>query len=266
MSSQFPFCFWKHTSADQSPFSDYVYISQSKGIPTEPNGHDEGDNAVDEDKKFEPALRPLNSPLSLPKEWQFPLELTLEELFQGTTIRFRVTRRLLTGKTKQCLVVIDIPQGTYAGTKIRCPGIGHERKNGTRQDVVFIVAEKPHNRFERVEDDLFLEVLVPYVDQLAEQGGDITVEGIDGTMLTVNIPYPIEQTLTDGKVIVKGAGMPFCDGRGDLIVKCVLFNSASYHDPHWLDVGGRWYFHRQHPSGIRSRKLCTGNSKVTGWI
>jgi len=154
------------------------------------------------------------------------LELTLEELFHGTTVRFRVTCRLLTGKTKQCLVVIDIPQGTYAGTKIRCPGIGHERKNGTRQDVVFIVAEKPHNRFQRLEDDLVLDVLVPYVDQLAEQGGDITVESIDGTMLIVNIPYPIERNSTDGQVIVKGAGMPCRDGRGDLIVKCVSLYSV----------------------------------------
>jgi hypothetical protein len=224
MPSQFFFRSTNCITLNSSWFSDYVHISQSKDIPTEPNGHGEADIEVGKDDHFEPALRPLNSPLSSPKEWVFPLELTLEELFHGTSLRFRVTRRLLSRKTKQCLVVIDIPPGTYAETKIRCSGIGHERKDGTRQDVIFLVTEKPHNRFQRVEDDLFLDVLVPYVDQLAEQGGDISVEGIDGVELAVNIPYPIDQKSTDGKVVVKGAGMPFHKGRGDLVVRYVSYS------------------------------------------
>lgn len=149
----------------------------------------------------------------------FPLELTLEELFEGTELRFRVTRRMLSREIKQSLVAIDIPRGTRAGTKIRCPGVGHERKTGGCQDVVFIVAQKPHDRFLRVKDDLILEVFVPYLARLAECGGDIRVEGIDGKKIKVNIPYPIDDRATAGEVMIMAAGMPYRKGRGDLIVR-----------------------------------------------
>jgi len=197
---------------------DYVYIIKSKGIPTMPNGHDAGHPAHELRDKHETALRPIRSPRSSSK-WLFPLELTLEELFHGTSLRFRITSRLLNHKTKQSRVAIDIPPGTLAGTKIRCPGVGHERTDGTYQDVILVVEEKLHDRFQRVEDDLFLEVFVPPADHLATEGGDIFVEGIDGTTITVHIPYPVDQTLTEGKVVVEGAGMPFRRGRGDMIVK-----------------------------------------------
>lgn len=178
---------------------------------------------VDEEGNLEPALRPIETPVSSSKEWMFPLELTLEELYNGTSLRFRITRRLLSRRTKQTMVAIDIPSGTLAGTKIRCPGVGHQRRDTTFQDVVFVVEEKPHDRFTRIKDDLFLDVFVPYVDQLAEDGGDICLDGIGEEDITINIPYPINQKSTDGEVIVKGAGMPSRKGgRGNLVVRCVI--------------------------------------------
>jgi len=216
---------------DEPLLRDYVHITKSEDVPSEQNGHGISDIPVDEDGNLEPALRPIETPRSSSKEWVFPLELSLEELFNGTSLRFRITRRLLSHERKQSLVAIDIPEGTLTGTKIRCPGVGHQRKDTTFQDVVFIVEERPHDRFHRVKDDLFLDVFVPYVDQLAENGGDICVEGIDEVDITVNIPYPIDQKSTEGKVIVKGAGMPFRKGRGDLIVRWqVVFPATSKWD------------------------------------
>lgn len=201
--------------------SGYVYITTSKDIPTEPNGHDAGHHNVDGlNGKPEAALRPVRTPSSS-SMWLFPLELTLEELFHGTSLHFRITSRLLSRNTKQSLVAVDIPPGTLAGTKIRCPGVGHERTDGTHHDVVLVVEEKTHDRFQRVKDDLFLDVFVPCANQLGENNGDILIEGIDGTRITVNIPYPVDQRFTEGKVVVKGAGMPFREGRGDLIVRYV---------------------------------------------
>jgi hypothetical protein len=196
----------------------YVHITHSKDIPAEPNGHVAKDNTVHEERSFEPALRPIRS-LCSSNEWFFPLELPLEELFHGTSLRFRIISRLLSRTAKQSLVVIDIPPGTLAGKKICCPGVGHERKDGTFQDVVLVVQEKPHDRFERVKDDLFLDILVPSADQLAKDGGNISFKGIDGAKITVNIPYPVDQSWTEGKVVVKGAGMPFRKGRGELVVR-----------------------------------------------
>jgi len=187
------------------------------------------DIPVDEEGNLEPALRPIQYPQASSKEWIFPLELTLEELFHGTSLRFRVTRSVQSpDAAKQSLVAIDIPGGTLAGTRIRCAGIGHQRKDLTFQDVVFVIEEKPHDRFHRVKDDLFLDVFVPYVDQLAENGGDICVEGIDEADITVNIPYPIDQKSTEGRIVVKGAGMPYRKGRGDLVVRWqVVFPATS---------------------------------------
>jgi hypothetical protein len=77
-----------------------------------------------------------------------------------------------------------------------------------------------------VKDDLYLDVFVPYADHMAEDAGDIFVEGIDGATITVGIPYPADKNLTEGKVVVKGDGMPFRRGRGDLVVTYVfLFNA-----------------------------------------
>lgn len=181
------------------------------------------DIPVDDEGNLEPALRPIESPRASSKEWIFPLDLTLEELFDGTNLRFRVTRRLLSREATQTMVAIDIPSGTLAGTRIRCRGIGHQRRDTTYQDVVFVVEEKPHDRFTRVKDDLFLDVFVPYVDQLAEDGGDICLEGIGGENITINIPYPLDQKSTEGEVIVTGAGMRSRKGgRGDLVVRCVI--------------------------------------------
>jgi len=198
--------------------ADYVHITHSKDIPAEPNGHVAKDKTVHEERSHEPALRPIRS-LCSSNEWFFPLDLSLEELFHGTSLRFRIISRLLSREAKQSLVVIDIPPGTLAGKKICCPGVGHERKDGTFQDVVLVVQEKPHDRFERVKDDLFLDILVPSADQLAKDGGNISFKGIDGAKITVNIPYPVDQSWTEGKVVVKGAGMPFRKGRGELVVR-----------------------------------------------
>ena len=202
--------------------SDYVYITQSKDIPTEPNGA-AGHYAAG---RLEVRLCPIRTPLS-PSKWLFPLELTLEELFHGTSLRFRITSRLLSRDTKQSLVEVDIPPGTLDGTKIRCPGVGHQNKEGTFEDVILVVRERPHDRFQRDKDDLFLDVFVPYADQLVDSG-DITVEDIDGTQLTVHIPYPAGQNPVAGTVAVKGAGMPYRTGRGDLIIRCVYQYPVRY--------------------------------------
>lgn len=197
----------------------YVHIVHARDVPTSPNGTGAASLPVDEEGNTEPVLHPIRSPRASPKEWIFPIDMTLEDLFHGTSLRFRVTRKLLSGKTKDSMIAIDLPPGTLSGRKIRCPGCGHQRKDESFQDVVFIIQEKPHDRFERKDDDLIMDVYVPYADRLVEDGGDITLEGIDGELIQVNIPYPDQSSREEGRVVVKGAGMPFRKGRGDLIVR-----------------------------------------------
>ncbi|KAH7913767.1 hypothetical protein BJ138DRAFT_1145207 [Hygrophoropsis aurantiaca] len=182
---------------------------------------------------FGSPLRPLTAPRGHSKEWLFPLPLTLKEMYYGTSFSFRVTRELLSRKKKQVDIEIDIPAGMRSGTRIVCPGTGHERKDGSLQDVVFLVEEVPDDRFSRVKDDLYMDVCVPWVDSLVDQGGDLCIEGLDGEQITFALPYPIYDKATEGQVMIRGAGMPICEGRktvgrGDLIVRWqVVFSNTS---------------------------------------
>ncbi|KAH7884370.1 hypothetical protein F5I97DRAFT_1812805 [Phlebopus sp. FC_14] len=178
-------------------------------------------------------LRAINAPRGSSKEWLFPLPLTLDEMYHGTNYRFLVTRELLSRQTEQVEVSIDIPPGIRNGTRIVCPRTGHQRKDGTLQDVVFLVEEVPDERFSRVKDDLYMDVCVPWVDSLADQGGELCIEGMDGEEVTFTLPYPIYDKSTEGQVLVKGAGMPIRDGRktigrGDMIIRWqVVFSNQT---------------------------------------
>ncbi|KAG0706743.1 hypothetical protein DFH29DRAFT_899796 [Suillus ampliporus] len=169
-------------------------------------------------------LRALGAPRGTSKDWLFPLPLTLHEMYYGTTYQFLVTRELLSRKTEQVEIYIEVPPGIRSGTRIVCPRTGHQRKDGTLQDVIFLVEELPDGRFTRVKDDLFMDICVPWVERLAEQGGDICIDGMDGEEIIFALPYPIYDKSTEGQILVKGAGMPIREGRktvgrGDLIVR-----------------------------------------------
>ncbi|KAG9315235.1 hypothetical protein JVU11DRAFT_4369 [Chiua virens] len=160
-------------------------------------------------------LHAINAPQRGTKEWIFPLPLMLDEMYHGTNYRFLVTRELLSHRTEQgCAVAL----GSSALVQ------GHQRKDGTLQDVVFLVEEVPDDRFSRVKDDLFLDVCIPWADPLADDGGELCIQGIDGKEITFTLPYPIYDKATEGQVLIKGAGMPIRDGRksigrGDMIVR-----------------------------------------------
>jgi len=145
-------------------------------------------------------------------------------MFYGAAYRFLVTRELLSRKTEQVEISIEVPPGTRNGTRIVCPRTGHQCKDGTLQDVIFLVEGIPHDQFLRVKDDLFIDICVPWAEALAEQGADISIDGIDGEQITFTLPYPIYDKSTEGEVLVRGAGMPIRKGRrtigrGDLIVR-----------------------------------------------
>lgn len=162
------------------------------------------------------------------KEWRCPIKLTLEELFHGKRLRFRLTRHLLSSKKKQIILDIHVPSGCRPGTKIICPGVGHERKDGSLQDIIFLVEEVHHERFSRLQkngDDLGMEVKLPWVKTLEKEKGQVRFRGIDGKNIAVKIDYPNDRHM-QGTHVVVGAGMPIRQRegkvtRGDLIVRYV---------------------------------------------
>lgn len=183
-----------------------------------------------------PPLRSSRSSSRLSEDWIFPLHLSLEDLYYGETQHYRITRTLRTGTTESVKVDVHISHGWRTGTRIRVPGVGNERKDGSFQDIVFVVEEEPHPRFTRVDDNLIVSVQIPWADthprvfvypqrDESEKTGyddEVYVQGIDGEEFALSIPRTLVEG-ADGTRIV-GAGMPVRKGgkivgKGDLIVR-----------------------------------------------
>jgi DnaJ-class molecular chaperone len=156
-------------------------------------------------------------------EWIYSLSLTLEELFSGKRCRFGIVRRLLSGKTNNVIVEVDIPSGCQDGSRILCRGAGHELQDGTHQNVAFVIHEATHDRFTRLQDDLLLEIQIPWTECLRRQAKRVCLKGIDGEDISIYIDYSRDKTLTGG-LSIRGAGMPArhqgkVSGRGNLVVQ-----------------------------------------------
>ncbi|PCH42046.1 DnaJ-domain-containing protein [Wolfiporia cocos MD-104 SS10] len=172
--------------------------------------------------RFHNARQQSQSSPSAPSEITKPLKVSLEDLYSGATKHLKVGRKLLTGDTEEKVLEIQVQPGWKSGTKVRFPRTGNEQPVGEAQDLVFVVEEKPHDRFVREGNDLITHVSLPLVDALAGEGGKRTVEALDGRKLQVTIPSgvvkPGQQTL------VPGEGMPIrkessVRRKGDLKVK-----------------------------------------------
>lgn len=153
----------------------------------------------------------------------YSLSLSLEDLMMGKHFQFSITRRLLSGRSKNIVLDVDIPPGCRIGTKILCRGVGNEARNGIQQDIVFIIDEAYHQRFKRVLDDLIMDIRLPWSETLPLEGGYIDFAGLEGRNLSIHIDYPRRRSMK-GVNVVTGAGMPIREGgsvvgRGNLIVQ-----------------------------------------------
>ncbi|CAL8468766.1 g8307 [Coccomyxa elongata] len=159
-----------------------------------------------------------------PIEHQLPC--TLEELYQGTTKRMKISRNVTdaTGRTDRVTetLSIDIKPGWKKGTKITFPKKGDERPGTIPADIVFVINEKKHPVFEREGNDLIHTAKLPLVDALC--GATIKVTTLDGRPLTVSVS---DVARPGAEKKVKGEGMPQSKApstKGDLRVRFdVLF-------------------------------------------
>lgn len=151
-----------------------------------------------------------------------PLRVSLEQIFNGATVRATVTRKLSDGTSEEDTFDVDILPGCTTGTEIRFPCAGNERRLTRAQDLVFVVEQEDHARFSREGGDLVVEL--PST-QANPRGRALTVETLDGRSLSIPTPS------TRGgqqSVRIPGEGMPIGqDGaRGDLIVKWEAVGSS----------------------------------------
>ncbi|KAM0791792.1 hypothetical protein ACM66B_004055 [Microbotryomycetes sp. NB124-2] len=167
-----------------------------------------------------------------PPEIVKQLPVSLEDLYKGTTKKLRVTKKRRAGGEEANTLEINVKPGWKAGTKIRFNGAGHETAGGA-QDMVFVIEEKPHERFKRDGDDLVVEVSVPLIEALCgpSSGGSTSksLTTLDGRTIKYELPYPNARTggkpLQPGQTVkVPNEGMPISrktstKKKGDLLVK-----------------------------------------------
>ncbi|MEZ0228412.1 MAG: molecular chaperone DnaJ [Planctomycetota bacterium] len=116
-------------------------------------------------------------------------------------------------------IVVDIPAGVDDGTRVRIAGEGEPGdKGGPAGDLFCYIAVKPHEFFERHENDILLEV--PITFSQAALGTTVDVPTIDGKR-----QIEVKAGTQSGEVLkLRGAGVPDPRGygKGDQLVRVVV--------------------------------------------
>lgn len=173
---------------------------------------------------------------------EHPIEVTLEEAFsgsernivvetQGPCVDCKGTGLKQNAPCPTCRgagfwpstkrLQVKIPPGVKTGSRIRLAGKGGAGEAGAPGgDLYLLVTVKPHARFERRDDDLLVDVLVPLAVVLL--GGEVKVPTLRGH-LALKVP---PETQNGRSFKLAGQGMPRLGNatRGDLFatVKVVL--------------------------------------------
>ncbi|CAD6567196.1 MAG: Type I HSP40 co-chaperone [Cyphobasidiales sp. Tagirdzhanova-0007] len=100
---------------------------------------------------------------------------------------------------------VNIDKGMKDGQTVTFPGEADQAPNVIPGDVVIAVEEKPHERFKRKGDDLYMEVTIDLLTALA--GGRFFVEHLDDRALQVNI-MPGEIIKPGAIKVISEQGMP----------------------------------------------------------
>lgn len=168
---------------------------------------------------------------------EHPVEITLEEAYSGTARLLEMPGSEVCPTCKGSGIIqgvscytcrgsgqtarprrleVKVPPGVTNGSRVRIAGEGRPGfAGGARGDLYLVVSVMPHPVFQRQDDDLQLDVPLPFTD--AVLGGEVQVPTLKGKVL-LRIP-PRTQ---NGKVFrLAGQGMPKLgsSAKGDLFAK-----------------------------------------------
>ena len=121
---------------------------------------------------------------------------------------------------KTVTVKVDIPTGADDGNYMRLQGQGHAGvRGGAAGDVLVVIEQKPHEFFERQDDDIIN--IMPLSFSQAALGDQVEVPTLTG-----KVRLTIPSGTQSGKVFrLRGKGMPHLNGygQGDQLVKVVVW-------------------------------------------
>ena len=161
------------------------------------------------------------------------------------------SRKLASGQQESKVLEVHVNPGWKPGTKLRYKAAGNgelflplkdiepnnifafaeQNVNGRikTQDFVFVVEEKPHDRFTRDGDNLIYTLKVPLSEALSgpvnAASSKKSLTTLDKRIIQYSVPYPNPTTggvtlKPDQLITVKGEGFPKKGGaKGDLQVK-----------------------------------------------
>lgn len=162
---------------------------------------------------------------------QQPLKLSLDELYTGVTKRLKISR-MKYDETKNVqykeekVLEIQVKPGWKPGTRITFEAHGDEHPNRVAADMVFVVEEKPHDRFTRKGNNLHCVQVVTLTEALC--GKRFVVKGMDGQDVAVDCSNDV--IAPNFKKIIKNKGMPVQNKAGqfgDLVIDfTVVFPKA----------------------------------------
>lgn len=120
---------------------------------------------------------------------------------EGETIREKDRCKQCDGKktiVERKILQVPVDRGVQSGMKIEFRGEGDQMPGALPGDVVFIIDQKPHPRFERKGDHLFYQAKIDLVTALT--GGAVNIEHLDDRWITAELP--------ERKVIKTGPSSP----------------------------------------------------------
>ncbi|KAL8168320.1 hypothetical protein V2J09_009819 [Rumex salicifolius] len=169
---------------------------------------------------FSQSAAARRKPLPVEKE----LDCTLEELCFGAVKNITIKKDVITEAgiivQEEETLKINVKPGWSKGTKITFEGKGDEKPGYLPADVIFLIREKRHSLFKRVDDDLELGVEVPLVKALT--GCTVALPLLGGEKMTLRINDVI---FPGFRKSIAGQGMPVLnqDGRrGELVLKFIV--------------------------------------------
>jgi len=139
----------------------------------------------------------------------------------GEVINQRDRCKTCSGKktvSEKKMLEVHIDKGMKGGQTITFRGESDQAPGVTPGDVVIVVEEKPHERFQRKENDLFASIDIDLLTALG--GGQFAIRHLDERALMVTV-HPGEVIKHDDLKVIHGQGMPSQRHHepGDLYVK-----------------------------------------------
>ncbi|KAJ1277697.1 hypothetical protein BS78_04G023400 [Paspalum vaginatum] len=146
---------------------------------------------------------------------------TLEELYNGTKRKMKITRNVAKPdggvEVEIEVLAVEVLPGWKKGTKITFSNKGDKLHGQLAQDLTFVLDVKPHDVYILQGNDLLVKQEIALVDALA--GTTINLRTLDGR----NLPVRVEEVVRPGyEVVLENEGWPIRrepGKKGKLVIK-----------------------------------------------